>query len=33
MIGIVAIIVSGLAFFGGLAFFVYRLSQEVNTTR
>lgn len=33
MIGIVAIIVSGLAFFGGLAFFVYKLSQEVNTTR
>lgn len=31
MIGVVAVIVSGLAFFGGLAFFVYRLSQEVNT--
>lgn len=33
MIGIIAVIVSGLAFFGGLAFFIYKLSQEVNTAR
>ena len=29
MIGIVAV-VSGLAFFGGLAFVIYKLSQEVK---
>lgn len=29
MIGIVAVIVTGLAFFGGLAFFIYKLSLEV----
>ncbi|SQC36277.1 Uncharacterised protein [Helicobacter fennelliae] len=30
MIGIVAVVVSGLAFFGGLAFVIYKLSQEVK---
>lgn len=33
MIGIIAVVVSGLAFFGGMTLLLYRLAKEVNAAK